>query len=514
MNLYLQKIMIRMNHITYGGIMLFVYYLPFSAQDPGTELDVGTCIQCEELKELSFPEVSITEAVTIIDRTTYCKVLGIIGSEINFELLLPGDWNGRFIMGGGGGFVGSVVNSASWSVHDGYATSGTDTGHKGHGIKAEWALDNMERQVNFGHLAVHRTAVVSRAIIARYYCHDPEYSYFMGCSRGGGQAMMEAQRYPEDFDGIIVGAPAFNWPAMAAEFIQNIQAIYPDPNNLSVPVITKANLAMLQAAILDQCDEIDGIKDSILNDPEECEFNLSTLPVCPDEVIDEECYTPNQIKAIQTVYDGVTKDQAEIYPGFPLGGENEPGGWLPWITGPNDGSMELGFPSLQFGFGTEIFKYLVFQDPDLDYSTYDFSDFFKETRYASAYLDATSSDYTEFKKRSGKMIIYHGWNDPALSAYATIQHYEAAMMKDPEVKDYIRLFMLPGVLHCGGGPGPDRADWIGLIRDWVENGNAPDRVILSKIKNGEVKMTRPVFPYPRKAIYDGHGDPHLESSFK
>jgi feruloyl esterase len=506
--------MIRIKHLALGGIILFVSYFPLAAQDPGTPPDINGCIPCEELKNLSFPEVHITEAVTITDKTTYCKVLGTIGKEINFELLLPGDWNGRFLMGGGGGFVGSIANSARWSIHDGYATSGTDTGHKGHGIKADWALDNMERQVNFGHLAVHRTAVVSKTIIARYYCHDPEYSYFMGCSRGGGQAMMEAQRYPDDFDGIIVGAPAFCWPAFAAEFIQNIQAIYPDQNNLGEAVITKENLAMLQAAVLDQCDELDGIKDSILNDPEECDFDFSALPICPDEVIGGECFTVSQINAIQTVYDGVTNDQEEIYPGFPLGGENEPGGWLPWITGPNDGTMEMRFPSLQFGFGTEIFKYLVFQDPDWDYSKYDYSNFFEETRYASAYLDATSADYSEFKKRRGKMIIYHGWNDPALSAYATIEHYKKVMKKDPDVKDYIRLFLLPGVLHCGGGPGPDRADWVGLIRDWVENGNAPDRIIMSKVKNGEVIMTRPVFPYPRKAVYKGQGDPNMESSFK
>jgi feruloyl esterase len=475
--------------------------------------DNNACIACEEIIELRFPEVEITEATIISEKTSYCKVLGTIGKEINFELLLPGDWNGRFFMGGGGGFVGSIANGARWSVHDGYATSGTNTGHKGNGLKADWALDNMERQINFGHLAIHRTALVSKAIIERYYCHDPEFSYFMGCSRGGGQAMMEAQRYPEDFDGIIVGAPAFGWPAIAAEFIQNIRAIYPDPDKLE-PVITRQNLSMLQAAVLDQCDELDGVKDSILNDPSACDFNLSVLPTCPDDVIGEECFTLGQLRAIQTVYDGITSDQKEIYPGFPLGGENEPGGWMPWITGPNEGSMELGFPSLQFGFGTEMFKYLIFQDPDWDYSTYDFSDFFEETRYASAYLDATSTDYSEFKKRNGKMIIYHGWNDPALSAYATIEHYKALGEMDPAISDYVRLFMLPGVLHCSSGPGPDKTDWIGLLRDWVENDNAPDRVIMSRVRNGEIQMTRPVFPYPRKAVYDGKGDPNQEGSFK
>ena len=292
-----------------------------------------------------------------------------------------------------------------------------------------------------------------------------------------------------------------------------MQAIYPDPENFN-PVITRQDLYMLQSAVLDQCDQLDGIRDSILNDPAACDFDLSTLPTCPDDVIGEDCFTAPQIGAIKAVYDVVVTDEGEIYPGFPPGCENEPGGWLPWITGPNPGTMELGFPSLQFGFGTEIFKYLIFQDPEWDYSTYDYSDFFENTRYASAYLDATSTDYSGFEKRDGKMIIYHGWNDPALSALATIEHYKAVRAADPEVEDYIRLFLLPGVLHCGGGPGPDRTDWIGLLIDWVEHGRAPERVVMSKARDGKVIKTRPVFPYPRKAVYDGKGDPNVESSFK
>ena len=157
------------------SFVLFIFHLPLSARDRD-EPDIQACITCEELKNLAFPEVVITDAVTVTEKTTHCKVLGTIGKEIDFELLLPGDWNGRFFMGGGGGFVGSIANGARWSVHDGYSTSGTNTGHKGHGLKADWALDNMERQINFGHLAIHRTALVSKAIIERYYCHVPEYS--------------------------------------------------------------------------------------------------------------------------------------------------------------------------------------------------------------------------------------------------------------------------------------------------------------------------------------------------
>ena len=325
--------------------------------------------------------------------------------------------------------------------------------------------------------------------------------------------MMEAQRYPEDFDGIVTGAPAFNWPAIGAEFIQNSKIIYPDPSNLKEPVITLANLKLLQNIILTHCDDIDGVKDQILNDPRDCNFDFDLLPKCPENTIGEDCFTEAQIDAIKVVYAGVTDQGMEIYPGFPLGGENEPGGWQAWIVGPNQGTMELNFPSLHFGFGTEMFKYLVFNNPDWDYSTYDFSNFLEETKYASSYLDATSTDYSGLKNHGGKMIIYHGWNDPALSALATIGHYNAASKEDGELGEHIRLFLLPGVLHCGGGPGPGQADWIELVRNWVEKGIAPERVVVSKKKDGKETMTRPVFPYPKKAVYDGKGDPDKESSF-
>jgi feruloyl esterase len=472
------------------------------------------CTPCEKIKNIRLPDVIISQIEQIQEPAPHCKISGIIGSEINFELLLPNIWNSRFTMGGGGGFVGSVQNMARSSISKGYASAGTDTGHQSNGLKADWAFNNMERQVNFGHLAVHRTVVTSKEIIRKYYCSDIAYSYFIGCSRGGGQAMMEAQRYPEDFDGIVAGAPAFNWPAIGAEFVQNIQAIYPNPEQLHDPVITLSNLKLLHNIVLAQCDALDGLEDQILNDPTNCDLDFNALPKCPDNSPSSDCFTSNQIEAIRIVYSGVSDEHKEIYPGFPQGGENEPGGWQPWITGPDERTMALNFPSLQFGFGTEMFKYLIFQDSTWDYSSYDFSNFLTTTQYASSYLDATSTDYGEFKQSGSKMIIYHGWNDPALSAFATINHYNQVKNGDPNVKDYLRLFLLPGVLHCGGGPGPSDVDWIELARNWVENGTAPDRVVLSKIDEEKVIMTRPVFPYPEKAIYDGNGDPNMDSSFR
>jgi len=481
------------------------------AQDlPGTER--APCISCKELKNLSLPEVIISETETIKDGEHYCKIRGTIGKEINFELQLPDRWNSRFVMQGNGGFAGSIHVNPDLALK-GYATGGTDTGHKGNGLKAGWALNNMEKQLNFGHMAVHRTSVISREIIRLYYGSDTEFSYFIGCSRGGGQAMMEAQRYPEDFDGIVCGAPAFNWPAIGAEFIQNSRACYPDPSKLNKPVITLANLELLHKLVLDQCDAVDGITDRILNDPGDCELNFDLFPQCPDNTEGDDCFTPAQIEAIKLIYAGVSNQDGQIYPGFPLGGENETGGWFHWIVGPDPATMELNFPSAQFGFGTEMFKYLIYNDPDWNYVEYDFSSFFEDTRFASSFLDATSTDYSALNALGGKMIIFHGWNDPALSAFSTIEHYEAAKQEDGNLEECVRLFLLPGVLHCGGGPGPQQVDWLELIRDWVEKGKAPERVILSKKVDGKVVMTRPVLPYPRKTIYDGSGDPMLESSF-
>ncbi len=372
----------------------------------------------------------------------------------------------------------------------------------------------MERQVNFGHLAVHRTTTVTKEITRQYYCSTPEYSYFTGCSRGGGQAMMEAQRYPNDFDGIVSGAPAFDWPGLGAEFIQNIQAVFPDPSKLDQPVVTLSNLELLQNEVLLQCDAIDGVKDHILNNPRDCDFDFSQLPKCEGITAKDSCFTTSQLKAIKAIYAGIKSQQEEIYPGFPYGGEYEPGGWQSWIVGPFDETMQLGFPSLQFGFGTEIFKYLVFQEPAWNYRTYDFTDLQIDTQYAASYLNATSTNYIEFKQSEGKMIIWHGWNDPAISALSTKDHYNAAKIKDPSLENYIRLFLLPGVLHCGGGQGPVEVDWLDVIRAWVEKGEAPEKIIVTKTKDEKVTMTRPVFPYPEQAVYDGTDDPNNEKNFK
>lgn len=452
----------------------------------------------------------------------HCKVTGVIDGEINFELHLPlaDAWNGRFAMGGGGGFVGSVQNqilrpslTTVPALDAGYATAGTDTGHQGSGIDASWALDNDTRELNFAHRAIHVVTNVSQRITEHHYGRSIDYSYFMGCSRGGGQAMIASQRYPEDYDGIVAAAPAFSWPALAAGFLQNQQAIYPNPKQLEAPVVTAENRALLEREILAQCDSLDGVEDGVLNDPRQCTFDPEGLPKCSSGP-GAECVTEAQLKAIETVYRGPTVDRQPVFPGFPFGGENDRGGWDAWITGGGPYTRE-GNPNLHFAFGTQIYKYLVFDDPEFDYSKYDFDNWKNDTAAADKLLSAHSTDLGPFRDRGGKMIFWHGWSDPALTALATIEYYEAMENATEGAEDFTRLFMLPGVLHCGGGPGANWVDWLGVISDWVENGKAPDRIVAVKEDDdGAIQFTRPLCPYPMVAAYDGVGDPDDEAGYR
>ncbi|HOW89980.1 MAG TPA: tannase/feruloyl esterase family alpha/beta hydrolase, partial [Elusimicrobiales bacterium] len=336
-------------------IAVLILSLP-PASSVAQALPGGDRPSCEGLRALAIPDLRLTDASPASSGSAICRVSGVIGKEINFELLLPGTWNGIFVMGGGGGFSGKVQNSARWTADYGYATSGTDTGHVSTAsMSAAWALESPERRSNFGHLAVHRTAEVSKALIAAYYGKPPERSYFTGCSCGGGQAMSEAQRYPEDFDGIVSGAPAYNATALAAEFVSNTQALYPD--GLSAPpIISTGHLRVIQDAVLRQCDLTDGIADGILNDPAGCGFDFSTLPRCGAGPGTDTCFNGEQLSALRTVYGATDAGDAAAYPGFPFGGENEPGGWNHWIIGPDrDFLKKTGYPTAQSYFGIETF---------------------------------------------------------------------------------------------------------------------------------------------------------------
>jgi feruloyl esterase len=463
-------------------------------------------VECASLTDLHLPDIRITDATPVpasstgIVRAAHCKVAGVIGSEIRFEVLLPEAWNGRFFMGGGGGFVGSIQNSAAPTVNAGYATAGTDTGHQAVGTDASWAYNNVERRLNFGYLAIHRTAETAKAVIASYYGGPSSRNYFAGCSRGGGQALMEAQRFPTDFDGIVAGAPAYDWTGFAAQMVRNAQVAFPDPNRLETHTFTPDTMKMIEARVLEACDAIDGLKDGIMNDPRQCRFDINTLAI-----------SDAQKHALGAIYQATRAGSEEIYPGQPFGGEGQTAGWPAWITG--GAATGQTAPSLRYAFGTGVFKYFVFNDPDWNYSTYDLSHWRRDTALAATYLNATDPNLDAFKARGGKLILWHGWADPALTPLASIRYYDQVASRDSAAHDYFRMFLMPGVLHCGNGTGPDIVDWTTTIADWVERGRIPERVIASKVVNGATTRTRPLCPYPLKAEYTGSGSIDDETSF-
>src|SRR5579872_269247 len=464
--------------------------------------------ECSHLVMLRFPDVKVTEAVDVPAKAggaitvAHCRVNGVIGTEIKFSLLLPDAWNHKFVMGGGGGFVGSVQNMAQGSVNAGYATVGTDTGHTGGGTDASWALNNVERQVNFGYLAVHRTAEVAKAILRSYYGANEQRAYFSGCSNGGRQGLMEAQRFPDDFDGVVAGAPAADFTAIVAQFIKDVRAQFPDPGNVT-PLLTPETMKSVAAQILDKCDALDGVKDGVMEDPRQCKVDVATLTGLSDA----------QKTALKTIYAPTHAGGDIIFPGQPFGGEGDIAGWPAWISGGATRPGQPAVPPARFAFGTQLFKYIVFNNPDWDYRTYDLSTWRKDTERTASFLNATNPDLSAFKSKGRKLILWHGWSDAGLSPLGTITYYEHVQARDPQMNDFARMFMLPGVLHCGGGAGPDTVDWTTAIDQWVDGQKAPERLTAKKIVNGATTRTRPLCPYPQHAVYSGSGSTDTETSF-
>jgi len=459
------------------------------------------------LTALHWPDLRVTEAVAVPAgargiTVAHCRVAGVIGSEVKFSLLLPDSWNRKFVMGGGGGFVGSVQNQAQETINAGYATAGTDTGHQGGTTDASWALDNAERQVNYGYLAVHRTADVAKAIIRAYYETGATRAYFSGCSNGGRQALMEAQRFPDDFDGIVAGAPAADFTGIAAQFIKDVRAQFPDPKNLT-PLLAPDVMRSISAQILDKCDALDGVKDGVMDDPRQCKVDVSTLTGL----------SAAQTAALKTIYAPTRARGDVIFPGQPFGGEGEPAGWPAWISGAPPRPGQSAMPSARFAFGTQFFKYLVFDDPQWEYTKYDLSTWKADTARAASFLNATNPDLGAFTGKGRKLLLWHGWADTGLSPLGTIKYYDEVKARDPKIDDAVRMFMLPGVLHCGGGAGPSVVDWAEAIDAWVDGGKAPDRLIARKIANGAVTRSRPLCVYPQHAVYTGTGSTDEAENF-
>jgi len=373
-----------------------------------------------------------------------------------------------------------------------------------------------------GFRAIHETAEASKRIIHAFYGHDPQTSYFNGCSNGGRQALMEAQRYPADYNGIIAGDPAYFSTHQNAANIWNMQALVADPTSY----IPSSKLPAIEAAVLSDCDALDGIQDGLIENPTKCHFNPERL-LCKG-ADSNTCLTHPQVEALKKIYDGPRNSKGElIFPGMQPGAETGPAGWALWITGSGPGK------SAQYLLGVRGIANMYYENPDWDFRTFDFD---RDVKGLDDNLgpvrNATDPDLKSFKERGGKLILYHGWSDPAIAPTNTVNYYNEVMSKmgRKDGRAFVRLYMVPGMQHCGNGPGPNEFGSVPMakadtehsmqaaIERWIKDGTAPDMIIATKFKTDGVPSTgvvrtRPLCSYPEVAKYKGSGSIDDASNF-
>jgi hypothetical protein len=412
-------------------------------------------------------------------------------SEIRIEVWLPASgWNGRLEAMGNGGLAGSIYEDAmGGALWAGYAAAGTDTGHTGSPASGNWALGHPEKIVDFGWRAVHLMTVEAKELISAYYGAPAKYSYWNGCSEGGGQALSEAQRFPEDYDGILAGAPAnyFVHLQIGGNWIS--QAIHKDPATMIAP----AKLPAIAAAVLSQCDTLDGVKDGVLEDPRQCHFDPETV-LCKSEE-NNSCLTAAQVAGLKKVYEGAMNPRTgeQIFPGYIRGGET---GWGTWIAGTQVPPGNIQHAIMYSGLAN-----LVFNGPTWDWRNFDFDkDVVLADERVGSTINQINPDLSGFRKHGGKLLQYHGWNDPAISPLNSINYFESVQAKMGDTSNFYRLFMIPGMEHCMGGPGASNFDHMRVIVKWVEEGVAPERIVASS-----PGRTHPLCAYPRVAKFTGTG---------
>lgn len=444
----------------------------------------------------------------------YCSIQGTIDGAIKFEVLLPerSEWNGKLYVSGGGGFNGSVGDNLG-RLAQGYATAATDTGHEAQSPDGTWAYDNPVAQENFAHRGLHRTVVTSKALIEAFYGRQPRHSYFEGCSNGGGQAMMETQRYPDDFDGVIMGAPAVWTGVLSMLHMERI--LYPLPGDFSKPRLSADQLAWLQRTVRNKCDGLDGVTDGLVDNPQACRIDWKRdLPLCSPQGAAGTCFSRQMAADLQSMYEGPWSQGRRVYFGYPLGVENH---WDDWIVGSKD-RFGPDKPNHAANFLHEAFRNFFYSNRDYDFRTFRFDKDMPSLDRAARLINATDPDLSPFARAGGKIIAYQGWADPDISAFATMHYYEdvaGRMGGLGQVGDFFRLFMVPEMGHCAGGPGVDKADYLTSLERWVEQGIAPSRIEAARLapETGLPQLTRPLCAYPAKAVYNGHGDPTKAENF-
>ena len=477
---------------------------------------------CDELASLQITHTTITSVATIAagefappagsqgrgapaDYSTlpaFCRVTANAkpthDSDINIEVWLPlgTSWNGNFIAYGNGGWTGSIsFGSLADGVSRGYATGMTDTGHQGG--SARFAMAHPEKLVDFGHRSIHELAVTGKMLTSAFYSSEPEHSFWNGCSAGGRQGFKAAQVYPEHFDGIVAGAPGLMWTGRATQAIWIAQATSAGHDTALPP----EKFGLIHDAVLATCDLLDGAQDGILEDPRQCTFDPATL-ACSAGDDASSCLSPGQVATVQRIYSDVRNPRTgEIY--FP---GHEPGSELGWRT------MAGGNP---FGPGVDLFRFVVFENENWDYTTLNFDSDIERALEADAAADALDPNLAAFYDRGGKIVQYHGWNDPQISPRVSSMYYENVIdaVGEARVRDHHRLFMVPGMAHCGGGEGTSSFDMLDVLEQWVATDTAPDSVQASRVVDGRVDRTRPLCAYPSVARYDGSGSLDEASNF-
>jgi feruloyl esterase len=472
-------------------------------------------ISCESLTGLKLRDTTITLANVVgagefsppaeagrggpgafKDLPAFCRVAATLrpssDSDIKIEVWLPvSGWNGNFLAVGNGGWSGAIVYPAlSQALLRGYATSSTDTGHAGGGADASFSAGHPEKLVDFAYRAVHEMTLKSKAIIGAFYGSGPKFSYWNGCSTGGRQGLMEAQRYPQDFDGIVAGAPANYMTHLLAGIVWAAQAAHKDqPGNLP-----REKVSLLHDAVLRTCDALDGVKDGVLEDPTRCKFDPNQLKCKGAD--GPACLTAEQVEAARKMYSGAANPltKEKIYPGMARGSEL---GWDPLI----------GLQPLPIA--ESYYRYIVFKDPSWGYQKLDFArDVALTDKNDGGLLNATDPNLKLFFEHGGKLIQYHGWNDQQISPLNSINYFRSvqdALGGANHIADSYELFMAPGMNHCRAGDGPSTFDMVGALEQWVERGREPDQILALHVTDGKVDRTRPLCPYPQVAKFKGKG---------
>ena len=440
-----------------------------------------------------------------------CRITGILRPEIAFEVSLPIEWNGRFYMIGNGGHAGESLEDPlrtaqrNAALAMGFAFAQTNTGHDARREPgATFVLSNPGKALDYAYRAVHLTAVTAKALTAQYYGRAVLRSYWNSCSNGGRQGLIEAQRYPQDFDGLVVNAPWVSQTGFTIGALWNQRA-------LSGVSLTAEKLALVAAKVLEKCDALDGLKDGLIDDPRQCHFDpRADVPSCPTDSDAGECLTVAQAEAIAKIYRGPQSNGKTVFPGFMPGSEAPVAGpqrsvsaWMNFIVP----AVPEG-RAADFNLAENTLRYLVFSPPkpDYDYRSFDFDRDLHLLDAWSRQVDAASTDLTKFRARGGRLIMTYGWADQVLQPLMGVEYYEGVHARyGARTTDFFRLFMVPGMTHCAGGNGTDRFDSVSALIDWVEKGRPPEMLRATRVVAEHVVRSRPLCPYPQVARYSGVG---------